>query len=68
MLFSSPLKRGHGEEENNDGRDEKGNSAGSAVREAKGLSVDIKDLCEKAMLKIVEKVERVNEGNRVATY
>ena len=32
---------------------------------AKGLSVDIKDLCEKTMLKIVEKSERVNEGNRV---
>ena len=34
---------------------EKGNSADSEVGGAKGLSVNIKDLCEKAMLKIVEK-------------
>ena len=43
----------------------KGNSADLEVGGAIGLSVNIKDLCEIAMLKLVEKSERVNEGNRV---
>ena len=55
MSLSSPVKRGREEEDRCDvNRRSRGD-------EVKGLQVDIKDLCEKAMIKIVEKSEKVAE-------
>ena len=55
ISLSSPVKRGREEEDRCDGNKR------SRGDEVKGLQVDIKDLCKKAMIKIIEKSEKVAE-------
>ena len=60
MSFSSLVKRSRGEEE-------KGSCSHKKARleEGERLRVDVQDICEKTMMKIVERSEKVVEGNRV---
>ena len=60
MSFSSPVKRSRGEEE-------KGSCSHKKARleEEERLRVNVKDICEKTMMKIVERSKKVVEGNRV---
>ena len=60
MLFLSPVKRSRGEEEKSSCSHKK-----ARLEEGERLRVDVKDICEKTMMKIVERSEKVVEGNRV---